>query len=175
MSYDFEHLKVPVFTGVNDNPIEPTANKAGNGSHLIKTINDLIDETTGSLNELQSFIPSGDAQSSNNWKVINADVGNYYAQAGDKVVIVSTGVDNNLSFYLPNHDNRPIGAAISLIKTSDSDIVEIAYNGKFCNDYPANLYLADRYKLATVIWSGDDYGWIPNDRFNTISEIYNAS
>jgi hypothetical protein len=43
LSSDLISKKIPVFTGINDQPKVPTVSAAGNGSHLIKTINDLID------------------------------------------------------------------------------------------------------------------------------------
>lgn len=172
MSFDFESLKIPVFTGINDNPVEPTKTKAGNGSHLIGAINTLIDETVDALNNLQygldHLLPP-----INNWKIIPTDAVEYYAQPGDKIVIASTGTDRNFTIHLPS--NPPEGTEISLIKTSDSDTVQIGYNGKFCNDYPYQLFLADRYRLATVIWTGDSFGWIPNVRNYGIEEVYIAS
>ncbi|AFZ31632.1 hypothetical protein Glo7428_3145 [Gloeocapsa sp. PCC 7428] len=172
MDFDFEYLKIPVFTGINDNPVEPTETKAGNGSHLIQVINNLVDETVDGLNNLQygleHLLPP-----INNWKLISTEVIDYYAQPGEKIVIISTGIDQNVNVYLPS--NPPEGTEISLIKTSDSDTVQIQYNGKFCNDYPSQLFLADRYRLATVIWTGDSFGWIPNVRNYGIEEVYSAS
>jgi hypothetical protein len=40
---DLSHLKIPVYMGINDQPRSPTQSLAGNGSHIIKTINDIID------------------------------------------------------------------------------------------------------------------------------------
>jgi hypothetical protein len=40
---DLSHLKIPVYMGINDQPRTPTQALAGNGSHIVKTINDIID------------------------------------------------------------------------------------------------------------------------------------
>jgi hypothetical protein len=36
-------LKIPIYMGINDQPRSPTQALAGNGSHVVKTINDIID------------------------------------------------------------------------------------------------------------------------------------
>ena len=46
MAYDFNQCYVPVFTGRNDVPSPPTADKAGNGAHLIEKHNRLVDDAT---------------------------------------------------------------------------------------------------------------------------------
>lgn len=40
---DYQTLKVPIFTSINDLPTAPTANAPGNGSHLIAKHNELVD------------------------------------------------------------------------------------------------------------------------------------
>lgn len=42
LSFDF--FKIPTFSGINDTPREPTAELAGNGSHVIARYNSLIDK-----------------------------------------------------------------------------------------------------------------------------------
>ncbi len=50
MSFELPDPKVPVFPGVNDSPIAPTALTAGNGAHLIQQHNLLVDILNFTLN-----------------------------------------------------------------------------------------------------------------------------
>lgn len=52
--------KIETFPGINDVPVEPTAQSAGNGSHIIKVFNDLLDELiTMEQSNFDSFVALG--------------------------------------------------------------------------------------------------------------------
>lgn len=53
---DLSSHKIDVFSDINDIPVPPTPNRAGNGSHLISKINTLIDELNSELQRLQEVI-----------------------------------------------------------------------------------------------------------------------
>lgn len=57
MPYNFSKFKVPVFTNINDKPVEPTSSKAGNGADIINRVNGLIDELQSALNSLPTTLP----------------------------------------------------------------------------------------------------------------------
>ena len=40
---NLQSLKIPIFQGINDIPRAPSAELGGNGSHMVKAFNDLID------------------------------------------------------------------------------------------------------------------------------------
>lgn len=44
MASNFSNLLIPIFPNINDQPLNPTASRAGNGAHLIKSYNDLINQ-----------------------------------------------------------------------------------------------------------------------------------
>lgn len=48
---DLSTKKIPVFTGINDNPVAPTSTAGGNGSHLIRRYNELVDLVQAQLNQ----------------------------------------------------------------------------------------------------------------------------
>lgn len=54
MPIDYSNYKTPVFPNINDNPVAPTASKAGNGADLINKVNSLINELEVILNSLDS-------------------------------------------------------------------------------------------------------------------------
>lgn len=56
MPYDFSNFKVPVFTNINDKPVEPTPSKAGNGADIINRFNNLVDEFQSALNSLPTTV-----------------------------------------------------------------------------------------------------------------------
>lgn len=58
MPYDFSLCYVPVFTGRNDVPSPPTADKAGNGAHLIEKHNRLVDDATNYSNATEQLLNS---------------------------------------------------------------------------------------------------------------------
>lgn len=49
---DFSSRKVPVFPGINDIPVQPTAELAGNGSDLINRYNNLVQDLESEFNQL---------------------------------------------------------------------------------------------------------------------------
>lgn len=68
LSTDLTAKKISTFPGINDQPKAPIATEAGNGSHLIKQFNDLIDllsanELTSSGNFIDVLLGSIDAGS----------------------------------------------------------------------------------------------------------------
>lgn len=51
---DYQTFKIPTFPNINDVPTAPTANAAGNGSHLIAKHNQLVDAIANNLNQVSS-------------------------------------------------------------------------------------------------------------------------
>lgn len=56
--FDFDDLKIPIYTGINDAPVAPTSTTPGNGSHLILLHNNFVDEVESGLNALSVALPT---------------------------------------------------------------------------------------------------------------------
>jgi len=150
MTYNFDAIKIPTFTGINDSPVEPTATKAGNGSHLIKQYNDLVTAIQAALNQLAT----------NNTTWIQVDT-NYSASLGEKIIAVSN--DNSIDIILPTTD-RSDNPSITLLKTSANNSVRILlgsskFKGETINDEIANI--STECEEVTLIYCGANLGWIP--------------
>jgi len=152
MAIDISNSKIQVFQGINDNPIEPTSNKAGNGSHLIDQYNQLIDDLQDNLNTLSD-------RAEGKWIVISYD---YLVSPGEKVLIY----DNNgtpITIYLPASPTP--GTVLSFIHTNVSTPVTIALQFEEPFDYKGqyiqSLTLNAEYKLASLLFCNNSVGWIP--------------
>lgn len=64
---DLNRFKTPIFPGINDQPVEATANKAGNGADLINRVNGLINELSQAFNN--NTTPSTPTNDSLDWKI----------------------------------------------------------------------------------------------------------
>lgn len=112
MPYDFNEFKVPIFTNINDKPVEPTASKAGNGADMIERFNSLIDQLQSTLNSLPSTLPIFD------WTVVlpsmdgiqKIDV--YYINTSESKLYASNSIhylnsNNLLKAFVSDNDFNP--------------------------------------------------------------------
>ncbi len=53
---DYSNKKVPIFSGINDQPIAPTANSGGNISHLYDLYNQVLDILTTDITNIEGQI-----------------------------------------------------------------------------------------------------------------------
>ncbi|MGL5875768.1 MAG: hypothetical protein ACRC2R_25970 [Xenococcaceae cyanobacterium] len=53
---DYQEYKIPTFPQINDSPIPPTAQTAGNGSHFIDRYNGALEALEGDINQLQEIL-----------------------------------------------------------------------------------------------------------------------
>ena len=153
MTFDFNSLKIQTFTGINDNPVSPTASKAGNGSHIVAQFNALID----ALNE--NIL-------SNDWIIVKD---NYQAEANKKLLFDFNSFALRLIFP---PDPKP-GNQLTLLKIADTNYnLSIDLNGKpLQGTYPSAVDLIYDYTEITLIYVSPEFGWIPN-RSNILSVGY---
>lgn len=108
---NFVDLKVPVFSGINDLPIMPTALKAGNGSHLIATINSLIDSL-----EVQSIA------NSNDWIIVKySEVTGFgfYTELNKKYMfLMDSDEEGSINISFPGTPN--LGDKVTMLKVDNS-------------------------------------------------------
>lgn len=131
---NFDDLKIQTFSGINDNPIAPTASKAGNGSHLIAKFNDLVDSLR--------------------WKIITS---NYTSVNQDKLIIDNTS-NGLIEITLPQSPTP--GDAIKLVKALYNGVVTINLNGSsFESTVPESIAI-NGLKEITFLYVNTDRGWI---------------
>lgn len=98
MSVDLNNYKIPIFPNINDIPVQPTANKAGNGADLIARVNGLIEE-------LSTLLNSGN-DNSINWTLKASDKTNYssfdihYLNASERQLYKSITADTALTLLM---------------------------------------------------------------------------
>lgn len=159
---DLQSLKVPVFAGINDTPIEPSTAQAGNGSHLVNKFNLLVDNAESEITNLQDYINSlannPTPPLAEKWVVVEDD---YTAESGNKVVFKTNQPGLKSTYFLNLPSSPPLGSYVSFINTNQSITVEVINFDKFNGGYATRIYVQDAYKLRTLIYIGQDIGWIP--------------
>lgn len=137
MANDFSDLLIPTFPSINDQPISPTATRAGNGAHLIKSYNDLIDK----LNNV-SF----------RWKIIDSDV---VASAGDKLIVFN---DANALVVITFPTLPVAGDCISLLLASG--IVYLANIPVLNNVGVIEISLGAVFEPIELVYINEAFGWL---------------
>lgn len=162
MAIDIQYTKIPIFTDINDAPVEPTATVPGNGSHLINQYNYLVDEIEGNLNQLEDKIDTLIQQAKNEWVVIEED---YTVEGGEKIFIknnqpVFPRADNKL--YAP--ETPPLGTTFSYMSYNSSLPIELKnYNQQTLwantGSRPVRAYSTVDMVLITFVYLGAGFNW----------------
>lgn len=155
MPTDFNAIKIPVFSGINDVPVAPTANKAGNGSHLASKFNELV-----------SAIQSTLISSSNDWIVVTEE---YFAKAGDKILTFrenSTG--GNYNIFLPETP-QPTDS-ITLLLADPSASINLSYYHAFQGSFFDSTKITQSFEEVTLIFIDNTLGWIANKQ-NVVTAV----
>lgn len=164
MSYDFSHLTIPTFPGINDTPIEPTETKAGNGSHLISKFNDFLSESyaiinfiNDSVSELQNNPPAPPDR----WIGINDG---YNLQSPSEKLFLygqfNPATDRTIVF----HYEPSFFASVRIFNSSNCNI-RISMYGRF-QEQDINFVYVDSSptpKEVGFIWLDSSIGWICTD------------
>ncbi|KJH69393.1 hypothetical protein [Aliterella atlantica] len=173
MTYNLQGYKIQTFTDINDKPIEPTANKAGNGAHLIQQFNYLIDSTELVLNGLQQYCDDlASAITSNTtpapapipkWITVNNE---YTTKHGDRILYtINPTLYPATSINLKLYASPQIGDVVEIMKvTTDYQVNLDNYLGRFnFNSYYSSVYIPKTTKdIVGLIYCGDDNGgWVP--------------
>jgi hypothetical protein len=158
MSFDLSGTRVPIFTGINDTPVTPTATKAGNGSHLIRAHNRLADDVQDALDTLEEPILKVAK-----WRVVQPTGADYAvnSEPGQKIV-AKTNPGYPLTVYLPY--NPPVGSWLSFINTNPSVNIILASDFYFAGSYIVSASFSTIYTDVTLVFLGNDggIGWIPS-------------
>lgn len=153
MPYDFSSLLVPVFPGINDSPVAPTASKAGNGSHIIGLYNELVNSLETALNSLESA-----------GKHIILDQPTDYSVVGNENLIVfsnDTGF-SSINILLPSTPTP--GAWVSILSSNAATTVELLNYGKYESQQPLRVFLENDYEAVKLTYINSDFGWMPNKK-----------
>ena len=164
---NFNAHKIPVFSGINDAPREPTASLAGNGSNIIHQFNNLIDElntevpnrildTVGYESDIAWYVNS----------VTGDDNGNGFDQPFktlDKALAVATNIKNSggIARNILLEPGNYFGVNLpGFLPVSSSDVISIASASGNANDVsvqgylPISLYSSGNYCLKNVRLKG---------------------
>jgi hypothetical protein len=167
MSFDLAYLQIPVFQGINDQPVEPTASKAGNGAHLISQFNQLIDDVVTILNDLELATNTNPSPQS---VVVNTDVLTYQAAANQNIVVIGAISGGNLIISLPSNPNA--GDRLSVIRADQNNAARISNYGTFCGNQSTNkLLIPEIYKQVTLIYIDETIGWITDNQEYLVEDI----
>ncbi len=103
---DFQDKKIPIFTGVNDIPVAPTADSGGNISHLYDKYNQLIDDIEATVTTVEQIAGDGFDKAELAINVANSS-GNiayyyYYTSLPNRQYIIIQNL--NTTFDLGNHN-----------------------------------------------------------------------
>lgn len=167
MTFNFDSLKVPVFTNINDSPTAPTSIKGGNASHLISLYNNFVDSTQQALNSLLSSANNSGNQnssSSTEWIVVNND---YEASSNQKVIFANY---NPPSGVFEQHFTLPApqpGLTASFISTNASIDIVVNFNGHPFGGafYYRKVYLTGKdFTQIDFIYIDNSLGWISPQR-----------
>lgn len=142
MSSSFNDLIIPTFPGINDQPVNPTASRAGNGAHLIKSYNDLINKLS--------------VASSSNWKVIQ---NSYEASAGDRLIVPYYSEP----LIIINFPLEPIpGESITVLSSNAGNPIYLGNITKYLDLDVREVKLSIRFEAIEVIYVDTYTGWIPS-------------
>jgi len=169
MTYDFSSFKVPVFTGINNQPVAPTAIKAGNGAHLIDLFNQFVDEMELVINSLDSSVNSNIEQP---WTVLDSSNNYYQVQASDKFILFNPDSSYSTSITLSFPDNPQPQTTFSYLAINS---FEISFNNFFRhsgNDANVMNYTSTP-DIIKFIYVDENIGWISNRGDVIIGVYYN--
>ncbi len=170
MTYNFDRLKIPTFPGINNQPIEPTALKAGNGAHLISLFNQLITELESALNDLSS--DSGNI-TEKPWKVLEtSSVNNYQVEPSDRLILFNPDSSETRSMTLNFPDNPQPQTTFCFLTVNNFQIGFgnfYRYNGQDANVMNYN----STPDIIKFIYVDDEIGWISSRSDVLIAYYYN--
>jgi len=163
---DFTDLKVPVFSGINDLPVAPTASKAGNGSHLIATINNVIDKLSQQNGQTTT-------SNSNNWNIINTgseETYNASLQINTKNILM-LGNQEYAAINLTLPLTQTIGSYVTLLKLDPTLDCRLQVYDQIRRHRLENARLDLINEEVTLIFMGDE-GWdITRSNVLTFTEV----
>lgn len=156
MTADFNTLAIPVFPGINDLPTAPTATKAGNGSHLVDTVNKLIAELAS------QFIYNVDT-----WNVITVDT---TLEINKKYLIFAD--DNSQPTILTFPLQPPTGSYITLINGRANTTCTLALDEEIYGLGVGTATLEVCGEEITLVYSASNLAWFESKQ-NIITVIGN--
>lgn len=191
MPFDLTADKINTFLGVNDAPREPAPSKAGNGAHLVKQHNSLVDNFQNIANHLSQSLDNFRSEVSNELMFDRNEIAeltntlatipiatqaflatsSHIASSGQKIVFADFYTDGPLTLFLPV--NPAPGAEITFmhmnsdqplwIKNENQDIFKFQGRPKY------EMHLVPVYEMVSLIFVGFssahqiEYNWVPTN------------
>lgn len=181
MTYNFEHLKIPTFSGVNDNPIEPTNAKASNGSYIIKQFNDLTDTVQDSLNSVRDSLSYFETNleaiqqpsAVTTWITLNPayDSQDFYLERMQNLFLHTS--QPLINVHLPSQPQP--GDHFTLVNTNGATNIYLQNYGKALGDYYQSLRLIDVHLPYFFLFTGNNsYGWYCLQAERIETQVYSS-
>lgn len=155
MPFDPTELQVPVFTGINDEPIVPTNTNAGNGSDLISRHNLLVTRVVSAFNS----ISGGSSQFFPSWRIVENMNSMFSVNDKDRVLIDPT-LNVDVALFLINAPLYP-GFGFSVLSTNLAINVTILGISKFNGNSLSNekIHFSNTPRILEFIYINSSIGW----------------
>lgn len=139
MTADYSDLLISTFPNINDQPVAPTASKAGNGAHLVKSFNDLINRL--------------DTPSSSNWlEISNA----YTAKNKERLFSINSFAENT---NVVLSENPPVGFSFTALNGIEGSSLYMNRITKLFGVDIGDVYISMPYIAVEFFYVSDEYGW----------------
>lgn len=148
LEIDFDNLKTPIHSGINDRVVTATENKASNASDLIAKVNRLVDHTKDIYNDVYEQINNIPIASNllPDWTVVTEDC---FAEVNNSYLVLPQ-VE---SIFVRLPFNGISGKFIKLVKLDSSTTVEITKTSAHMingNDNWSSVYLTGIKKVVYI-------------------------
>lgn len=191
MPFDLTADKINTFLGVNDVPREPAPSKPGNGAHVVKQHNSLVDNLQNIANHLSQSLDNFRSEVSNELMFdrnqiaeLNATLstipiatqaflatGSHIASPGQKIVFADFYTDGPLTLFLPV--NPAPGVEITFMHMNSDQPLSIKNENqdvfRFKGRPIYELHLIPAYEMVSLVFVGFssahqiEYNWVPTN------------
>lgn len=148
MVFNSTGLIIPVFPGINDEPLSATDTTAGNGSELISKHNTLVNRLVNTFNGMNA----------STWQVFTGD--NRSITDGDKLLInTNLSVASTVIIQYSTSNLEPGRSSFSLFSQHAGVTIEIIGVGAFDSQGVEKIHFDTNRTIFDFIYVGDTIGW----------------
>lgn len=159
--FEFDDLKIPIYTGINDAPVAPTSTTPGNGSHLIELHNTFVEEVQDGLN-------AHDVLLSTDFEIPNTTVGSFTpTSTATKYASGLLGANSAIKIVFPENTSIFISEwAFTFRNSNDAFDIKLNLSGH----YTSNTFAHYQNSYLNYGWQGfypSSFGihWYSQSRF----------
>lgn len=155
MTFNPTELQVPIFTGINDDPIVPTDASAGNGSDLISRHNLLVTRIVSAF----SSIAGGSSSTTGTWRILE-DINSIFSVNDKNRILIDPTLGVDVALSLSSAQVYP-GFGFSVLSTNPPIKVSILGISRFSGNSPSGeeIYFSNNPKTIEFIYINSNIGW----------------